>query len=70
MRHLEEVVLAWIEKVTAGRPYIWQQDCIILNKQENPVLAVRKFLLPHYPNSSDHNPFDYYACGAVEWEIK
>ena len=46
IKYLEEIVLPLIEGVTAGRPYIWQKD--LPHKQENPVVAVRKFLQPHY----------------------
>ena len=47
-KSLEEVVLLWIEKEASGRLYIWYRDCAIRHKQENPVLAVRKFLRPHH----------------------
>ena len=35
----------------AGRPNVWRQEsvCVILHKQENPVLAMRKLLRPNYP---------------------
>ena len=56
IKSMEEVVLSWIERVAAGRLYIWQRDCTIPYKQENPVLAVSTFLqLPNpqlwLPNS-------------------
>ena len=41
---LEKVVLLSIEKVAAWRSYILQQDCAMPHKQENSILAVRKFL--------------------------
>ena len=41
---------ACVKRLAAGRPYIWQQDCIMPHKQENSVLATWKFLQPHYAN--------------------
>ena len=49
---LEELVLIWFEWVTARRPYVWKKDSILSHKQENPILAVRKFLQPHHPQTS------------------
>ena len=47
--------------------------CTMSHKQENPVLAIRKFLRPYHPNiwspnSQDCNPFDYYVWGTIVQE--
>ena len=31
---LEEIVLFWIKRVAAGRPYIWEQDCHVIQAGE------------------------------------
>ena len=46
--YLEAVVLPWNERMAAGRSYVWQQDFAMPYKQENPVLAIRKFLRLHH----------------------
>ena len=67
IKFLEKVVLALIERVPAGRPYVKQQDCGMSHKLENPVLAVRKFchfITPNIwlPNSPDC--ISFYVCVA------
>ena len=69
---LSKVVRPWVERVAAGRPYVWQQDsapCHTSGKSQ-------KWLTENFhdhtspdmwpPNSPDCNPMDYYVWGAVE----
>ena len=44
----KEVVMSWIEKMAAGSPYVWLQDCTMPHPQEEPVLAARKFLWENF----------------------
>ena len=65
---LEEVVLPWIKRVTAGK-----KSLAMTLEPENKVFTIRKFLHSHHPNiwlpnSSDSNPFDYYMWGKAEQE--
>ena len=46
---LEEVVLVWSERVAAGRLCLTTELYTLPHKQENPALAVKKFLQPHHP---------------------
>ena len=64
----EKVLLHWRKRIDSRR------HCIMPHKQQDPAMAVRKFLRPHYPsiwppNSPDCNLFDYYLWGAVKKEI-
>ena len=45
---LEDLMLFWIERMAAGRPYISQDSAPCNKKQENPVLTLRKFLWPYH----------------------
>ena len=66
IKNLKEVVLPWIKRVAAAKPYDWQQDCAMPHKQENLVLenfSNHITLSVWSPNSPDCNPLDYY----VDW---
>ena len=59
---LEELVLPWIEKVAAGRPYVCQQDsALCYTSRRNPFWRSDNFSdhITRLPNSPDSNPFDY-----------
>ena len=47
-KSLEELVLAWIEKVAVKRSYAWQQNSVPY-QHENPVFPVKNFLRPNHP---------------------
>ena len=74
IKWLEEVTLSEIEKVTAGRPYVWKPDFVPCHtKKENPVWLWENFCDHITPkiwtlNSPDCNPLDNYVWATVEWE--
>jgi hypothetical protein len=69
---LTNVVKPWIDCVTAGRPYIWQQDRAPAQTSkktqewctENLLFFWEKEVWP--PSSLDCNPMDYFVWGAAE----
>ena len=71
---LREIVLAWIERVTARSTYIWHQNSTPrLNKQENLILVAKKMSAATSPWPSNCplvNPLHYYASRLFEWETK
>ena len=66
LRILMDVVKSWMEIVTSGKPYVFQQDgapahmsCLIQNwLSDNVDMFWSKEFWP--PNSSDLNLLDYY----------
>ena len=72
---LETKVKPWIETVTSGSPYVFQQDSAPAHTavrtqkwcQENLHMVWSKDFWP--PNSPDLNPMDYYVWGKVEAEV-
>ena len=71
---LKAVVKPWIDKVSNGRPYVFQQDSAPSHKaivtqdwlSENFHDHVTPNMWP--PNSPDLNPMDYYVWSVVERE--
>ena len=69
---LETVVKPWIDSVSAGRPYVWQQDSAPCHTSRKSLQWIssnfRDYASPDVwpPNSPDCNPCDYYLWGAVE----
>ena len=50
IKWVKELELTWTEMVVAGRLYVCQQDSASFPlEQENPVLAVRKYLRLRHP---------------------
>ena len=61
----KQVVLPWIERVAASRPYIWKQDSALYYISRRTQCLLIKNLCDHITinicpfNSPDCNPFDY-----------
>ena len=76
IKSVKEVMLSWIEWVTAGRSYVLKEDTAPSHSsRKKTVLAVRKFLRIRYSKHlaalyPDCNHFDHYASGAVKWEMR
>ena len=72
---LEEKVKPWIEEVTGGKDYVFQQDSAPAHTakktqawcQENLRDVWTRDLWP--PNSPDLNPMDFYLWGVVESKV-
>ena len=64
---LEEVVLAWIQRVTAGRPYVYQQVFAPCYTSKRNQYWMRENFCNHIstniclPNSTDFNSLDYHV---------
>ena len=73
-KSLEEVVLFWIERVTARKPYVWQQNFASCHTSRRTQSWLIENFCDHIilnmwpPNSLDCNPLDYYVWDAVERE--
>lgn len=69
---LTAVVKPWIEEVSAGRPYVFQQDSAPAHTARKTQKWMTDNFFDHItpamwpPNSPDCNPLDYYVWGAVE----
>ena len=72
---LEHTVKPWIDTVTGGSDYVFQQDSAPAHTakrtqewcQENFSMVWTKDMWP--PNSPDLNPMDYYVWGAVQAKV-
>ena len=72
---LAHVVKPWIERITGGTDYVFQQDSAPAHTanrtqewcQQNLHMTWTKDIWP--PNSPDLNPMDYYVWGAVESKV-
>lgn len=72
---LRTVVVPWMDSVSVGRPYVFQQDSAPAHKAKK----TQSWLLdnvPHHwspdlwpPSSPDCNPLDYFVWGAVEGDV-
>ena len=69
---LKSVVMPWCNKVTGGRPWVWQQDSTLAHKSQETQTWLQKecydfvpfsHLLPSFP---ELNPLDYIVCSYVE----
>lgn len=69
---LSTVVKPWIDKVAAGRPYVFQQDSAPAHTARKTQEWISVNFYDHVtpdlwpPNSPDCNPLDYYLWGVVE----
>ena len=69
---LKSVVIPWCNQVTAGRPWMWQQDSAPAHKSKETQAWLQKecydFVpFSHLPPSSlDLNPLDYFVWSYVE----
>ena len=59
IKHLEEVVLPWIERVAAGRLYIWQHDSV-------PCYTSRRTWYWLSENFSDHITPNIWLCNSSD----
>lgn len=72
IRVLTEVVKPWIDRVAAGRPYVWQQDSAPCHTSRKTQAWLSENFDDHTgpevwpPSSPDCNPLDFYVWGAVE----
>ena len=46
IKSVDKILYTGIERMAAERHYIWQQDCTMPHKQQNPMVAVKKCLKP------------------------
>ena len=71
----EEVALLWIEEITAGRSYIWQNNSAPYHTSRKTQYWLWedfcKHIIPNIwsPNSPDWNFLDYYVWSTVKWDI-
>lgn len=69
---LSTVVKPWIERVAAGKPYVFQQDSAPAHTAKKTQKWMSENFYDHVtpdmwpPNSPDCNPLDYYVWSAVE----
>ena len=69
---LTEVMLIYVERVAAGRPYACQHESAPNHaSRRTQSWRWKKFMRLHHPSylvTPNSNPFDYYVWVAVEWE--
>ena len=69
---LKSVVIPWCNRVSGGRPWVWQQDSALAHKSKEIQVWLQKecyHFVPfsHWPPSSpDLNPLDYFVWSSVE----
>ena len=71
---LRDIVKPWMDTITDGRPYVFQQDSAPSHKAKVTQEWLEENVPYHWspdvwpPSSSDINPMDYYVWGVVERE--
>ena len=69
---LKSVVIPWCNQVAGGRPWVWQQDSVLVYKSKETQAWLQKecydFVpFSHWPPSSpDLNPLDYFVWSYVK----
>ncbi len=69
---LRTVVVPWMDSISAGRPYVFQQDSAPAHKAKKTQAWLLDHVPHHWspdlwpPSSPDCNPLDYFVWGAVE----
>ena len=69
---LKSVVIPWWNQVAGGRPWVWQQDSVPVDKSKETQAWLQKecydfVTFSHWtPSSPDLNPLDYFVWSYVE----